>query len=106
MRQVASSRSDYQRNRRYLKTYGITLVEYNVMLQVQDNCCKICRVSRQAYKAEFSVDHDHKTGKVRGLLCHKCNRGLGMFNDSPELLSEAIQYLLLDSKHKKGNNIL
>lgn len=76
------------------KTYGITYDTYEEILKEQDHKCAICKceVSNKRVK-KFSVDHDHKTGKVRGLLCSKCNSGLGHFNDSQESLLEAIKYL-------------
>ena len=71
--------------------YGITLTEKNVLLQKQNNKCKICLV-------EFSnitpnIDHCHTTNKVRGLLCTRCNTGLGQFRDDAETLTKAINYL-------------
>ena len=71
--------------------YGITLTENNVLLQKQNNKCKICLV-------EFSnvtpnVDHCHTTNKIRGLLCRACNTGLGQFKDNTKLLTKAINYL-------------
>ena len=71
--------------------YGITSKEKNVLLQKQNNKCKICLV-------EFSnvtpnIDHCHTTNKVRGILCGGCNRGLGIFRDDIELLTKAINYL-------------
>jgi hypothetical protein len=82
-----------------LKTkFGMTLRQYNYLLKKQNGCCAIC-----GYKPEgedryrkgksLAVDHDHVTGKIRGLLCDKCNRGLGHFNDNPRLLVEAVLYL-------------
>lgn len=76
------------------KKYGITQEDYNRMLAEQDGCCKICRSSDPVGVKSFAVDHDHVTGKVRGLLCHRCNPGLGYFQDNPELLRKAIDYLL------------
>lgn len=68
------------------------------MIQRQDNRCAICRkveVGRhQSGKLrELAVDHCHETGKLRGLLCSKCNLGLGMFNDDWLVLDNAIEYL-------------
>lgn len=81
--------------------YGKTLEQLVEMLRLQDGKCKICKValsfesSQKMYKPH--VDHDHKTGYVRGILCLTCNTGLGMFMDSSELLSQAINYLSLGS---------
>lgn len=56
---------------------------------VQDNKCSICR----AELIKDYLDHNHKTGQLRGLLCNKCNLGIGYFNDKPELLEKAVEYL-------------
>lgn len=89
--------SRLSRNRNLKARFGITLQEYDEILKSQKGRCAIC--SSKAPKTtsnnvrSFSVDHDHKTGKIRGLLCSKCNRGLGMFNDSLTLLNKAVRYL-------------
>lgn len=80
------------REKHYIKKYGITLGEYNVLDESQNGLCAICR-NPQNNKKNLSVDHNHKTGKVRGLLCHKCNVGLGMANDNVEVLESMISYL-------------
>lgn len=88
------SREKYLRMRRnghLVRKYGITADEYDERLARQGGGCKIC--GRSLERIRLAVDHDHKTGKVRGILCENCNRGLGMFKDSPELLQNAIQYL-------------
>lgn len=75
--------------------YGITPEQYDDMLAAQGNRCAICRRESPGSKGRrfFYVDHDHKTGKIRGLLCHSCNTALGGFQDSPDLLQAAIAYL-------------
>jgi len=74
--------------------YGITFEQYSTMLAAQGNVCKICGSSSPgASKDRFSVDHNHKTGKVRGILCHGCNAGLGMFKEDVRSLRFAISYL-------------
>lgn len=78
--------------------YGITIEEHEVMLAKQDGACKICRSKTANWKTPsrrdtFCVDHDHATGKVRGLLCVTCNTGLGGFRDSIQNLKSAILYL-------------
>lgn len=76
----------------WLKKYGITPAEYAEMLFLQDGTCKICKQPPKGDR-RLCVDHDHDTGKVRGLLCNTCNAGLGQFGDSVELLERAIEYL-------------
>ena len=62
------------RDRGYREAYGITLDEYERMLKVQNGVCGICGRAPKRYR--LAVDHDHETGKVRGLLCHTCNRNV------------------------------
>lgn len=79
-----------------LKRYGITPEDYQILLNNQKGVCYICstnQVSRSRVTYNLFVDHDHKTGKVRGLLCHHCNAGLGHFRDSSKLLLKAVEYL-------------
>ena len=81
------------------RTYGITYEEYLEILNKQNDCCAICKSILPNSKAtKLFVDHCHTTGKVRGLLCSKCNHGLGHFNDNIDLLSEAIKYLISSRK--------
>ena len=61
--------------------YGITLNEYNAILKNQKHKCKICGVHEKHCNRGVFVDHNHKTGSVRALLCHNCNSGLGHFRD-------------------------
>jgi hypothetical protein len=73
------------------KTYGITQKEYEDMERRQERCCAICGAMKE--KNGLVVDHDHNTGKVRGLLCYACNSGIGTLQDSIDLLHKAIKYL-------------
>lgn len=75
------------------KKFGITVEQYDQMMRAQLNRCAICRIHQSQEKRRFAVDHDHSSGKIRGLLCINCNRGLGAFKDSDEMLAEAIEYL-------------
>lgn len=80
-------------NRGTIKSrYGITREDYDGMLSSQNYVCAICSKPDNIGWC-LSVDHDHKTGKVRGLLCNSCNHGLGHFRDSPEILIKAANYL-------------
>ena len=69
--------------------YGISTEQFQKMLSEQNGCCKICNRASE----KLHVDHCHKTGGVRGLLCVSCNRTLGLFKDSAELLIRAAEYL-------------
>ena len=74
---------------RYAK-YGISKEDFDKMISDQNNVCKICN---QELTEEIHIDHCHLTEKVRGILCGKCNKGLGQFNDNIEILTNAIKYL-------------
>lgn len=78
-------------NSKRLYRYGITEGEYEVMLQNQNGVCMIC--GRPPKKNRLNLDHSHTTGKIRDLLCIKCNGGLGYFNDDPSLMLKAVEYL-------------
>lgn len=83
------------RNTKFKTRYGITLLEYNLLLEAQNGVCAICGTDKPGRKGSnyLSVDHCHASGKVRGLLCYKCNVGLGAFKDDPASLTKAIEYL-------------
>lgn len=90
--------ADWSLTNNYLKrTYSIGYDRYLEMLKEQENKCKICGgegfVMKEAHHLKLVVDHEHETGKVRGLLCHNCNRGLGLFKDNKDCLDAAIKYL-------------
>ena len=89
---------DRKRNEKHgqwiLKTYGITADEYQAIYDAQGGKCAICQRATGVTK-KLSVDHDHKTGEVRGLLCTQCNRYvLGHLRDSVSALIRAVMYLL------------
>lgn len=78
-----------------LRTYGITAAQYQAIYELQGGRCYICQRASGKRK-RLSVDHDHKTGRVRGLLCTPCNRDvLGHLRDSVDALQRAVTYLLL-----------
>lgn len=78
----------------YRRRYGLSLDEYSRLSAAQRGLCAICGSTPHEHNSrQLVVDHDHVTGKIRGLLCHKCNSGLGMFKDSPHLLKLALVYL-------------
>jgi hypothetical protein len=75
------------------RQYGITLAQYDEMCAEQDGKCAICGNKDEVEGRRLAIDHCHDSGKIRGLLCGKCNRGLGLFYDNQELLKNAISYL-------------
>jgi len=76
------------------RAYGITLADYERMLSEQGGCCGICRTETTGNCGRrLSVDHDHETGKVRGLLCGRCNSMLGFIKEHPGALERAIDWV-------------
>lgn len=91
--------SYYLRNTQLIKgkilkrTYNLSLEDYEKMLILQKDCCAICNKNKSEFKKGLGVDHCHTTGKIRGLLCSKCNTSIGGFDDDVERLQAAINYL-------------
>lgn len=83
----------YAYERKLLTKYGLTLADVDVIARAQGRVCAICKQVRKGRHGKLCVDHNHQTGKVRGLLCEKCNMGLGHFEDSPVLLARAMRYV-------------
>lgn len=81
------------RNRRLKVAHGIDHERFLQLLKSQGGVCAICKASKAGGQGHFHVDHDHRTGRFRGLLCSNCNRGLGMFADDTARLRAAIRYL-------------
>lgn len=73
------------------RKFGLTSADVDALVASQGGCCAICR--RDSGNAPWSVDHDHETGAVRGVLCSRCNTGLGLFADNPEWLEKAADYI-------------
>jgi hypothetical protein len=84
------SHPEWSKNNDIKKLYGITVTEMNIIRDNQNNKCKICN---KTFIKTPHIDHNHKTGKVRGLLCGKCNSILGYCNDDISILQNAIAYL-------------
>ena len=87
---------EYRRRSILKKRYGITVEDYDRMIEVQEGVCAICKTNTsggRGINSRLAVDHNHTTGEIRGLLCSMCNQGLGMFKDNFELLQKAINYL-------------
>ena len=97
--QSRNRRTEYYLN----KLYGITLADYDNMLEEQEGMCGICKTETPGGSgSRFHVDHNHDTGEVRGLLCANCNLGLGKFKDSKDFLTKAIEYLDTNGSYEKG----
>lgn len=74
--------------------YGLTPEDLASLEAKQNNCCAVCNLpAGKNWRGRLFVDHDHNTGKVRGLLCNDCNVGIGRFRDNPALLKAAAEYL-------------
>lgn len=101
--------SKVYRNSKYLRNYGITLEEFEKILEDQDHKCAICKREETFLMPgsneeirNFSIDHDHVTLKVRGALCGSCNPALGGFKDNIEILESAIIYLKKHNSKMEG----
>jgi len=83
----------YEKNKDHARArrYGLTFSEYQAMLEKQGGVCAICGESK--WKRCANIDHDHITGKVRGLLCGDCNRAIGLIRDNPKTALEMARYL-------------
>ena len=82
------SRKSRAMDNHFKKTYGLTSKQVQELKDKQQGLCALCK-DRKA----ISVDHCHKTGRVRGVLCRQCNTGIGQLNDDPKLLKAAVRYL-------------
>ena len=90
--------SNMQRKSYLKRLYNISLEEYEKKLKEQNNCCAICNRHQSKFKRKLAIDHDHKTGKVRDLLCAGCNVDVSVVEDRLEVL---LKYL---NKHKEKLN--
>lgn len=77
----------------FKRRYGITIDDYNKMFYLQEGKCAICNIHQSCFKRALSIDHNHQTGVVRGLLCQRCNVMLGYAKDNVCILQNAANYL-------------
>lgn len=75
------------------KAYGISVEDWSRMYEEQNGCCAICNRHQAEFKKRLSVDHCHKTGKIRGLLCQPCNHAIGLFKENTYVIQKALEYL-------------
>lgn len=107
--ETAKAISDYQaryrkanaetlRHKERERKFGISRKDYAELYRKQEGVCAICQkletATRKGVVKALAVDHDHKTGRIRGLLCSDCNTGIGKLKDDPKVLQSAVQYLL------------
>lgn len=94
-------------NAYYERVYGITIEEYLTLAEKQDFKCAICKKENFAMAEHHSgclvVDHDHRTGQIRGLLCHNCNRAIGLLKDKEQFILSAYAYLKSVTTIPKGS---
>ena len=98
------------KNRRFAKkvrllSYGITEEDLTKLKEDQNNMCAICGIKIDESIKNLAIDHDHKNGQVRGLLCMNCNIGLGAFRDNKRTMLNAIDYLEKAKNRKKSAKI-
>ena len=98
-RAFRAANPDYARWMSIKSKYGLTKEQYEELLEKQGGVCAICRqpetrTTKAGVVMLLHVDHCHNSGKIRGLLCHKCNSALGLFRESSEILSSAVNYLV------------
>lgn len=84
-------RKPYDRKQYLTVKYGITNQDYSILLNNQNGVCAIC--GEDPGDRRLSIDHDHQTGRIRGLLCRNCNSGIGLLKDNAQILARASHYL-------------
>jgi hypothetical protein len=92
-RQKANYDPQKSRAKNLKNRFGLSLEEYDFMLEQQGDCCAICGTDSPGSHGRFVVDHNHTTNEVRGLLCWSCNVGIGHLQDNPQILLSAFNYL-------------
>lgn len=84
----------------YYKNYNLTYEDVKLFKQQRNYQCEICYIfEKDLTTRKLHIDHDHNTGKVRGLLCDNCNKSLGLLKDSTEILQNAIKYLMKEKRN-------
>lgn len=92
-RMMARRTPEYYRKVNLKSAWGMSPEDFAARLEKQGGKCAICDTTTPGGKGAFHIDHDHSTGKIRGLLCHRCNVGLGQFQDNIDRLERAKEYL-------------
>jgi hypothetical protein len=92
---------DERRDMELRAKFGITLEQYQYLKTTQKDCCAICRVDFNMLSRDPDVDHDHRSGAVRGLLCSRCNLMIGLARDDASILQNAAFYLRQENDTKE-----
>ena len=92
-RKWAKANPDSRRSTRLKFNYGIDLDKYNQLFQNQKGRCKICERHRDILSSNLNVDHNHNTGKIRGLLCNQCNQAIGLLKEDVSIILKAAEYV-------------
>ena len=92
-KKALKEKKDKARASHLLRVYGITLDQYNLLRKKQGYRCFVCRRPEKEFKVRMAVDHDHKTGEIRGLLCSYCNHRVVGRNRDPEVMKRVYEYL-------------
>lgn len=90
---LTRTKKDHYFNSHIRSRYGIDKEGYDNLLKIQNHSCAICKTTENSAKRKFSIDHNHETGEIRGLLYNKCNAALGLFNDNTTNILRAAKYL-------------
>jgi len=93
MKDWANNNAESIRGYALKRKYNISIEEYNKMFEEQKGCCAICGIHQSNFKKALHVDHCHATGKIRKLLCIRCNNALGFLDDNIDKLKRCIEYL-------------
>jgi hypothetical protein len=96
---------EIQKNLKLIKTYGITLDQYEAMELEQNGCCYICKRNKELFARGLCVDHNHNTGEVRKLLCSPCNQGLGLIKENITVAESIIKYLIQFKKVEENGEL-
>lgn len=94
MKEWRKNNKEYVKSHDLKTSFGITLDKYNAILIQQNYCCASCKRHQSSFKKKLAVDHDHLTGKVRGLLCSACNTALGLLKENIETMNSLIVYTI------------
>jgi len=89
-REKNKKRLSVTKNRAGIK---LSVEEFDELLNERGNCCEICGLHHTKMNRRIAIDHDHKTGKMRGFLCDTCNRGLGLLKDNEQIVEKTLNYL-------------